>query len=101
MTTARLGADRPRLMVVEGITLASPGDPYLSLKAAAGYAAVSPRWLRARLTDPRHPLPCYRLPGGKILLRRSELDSWLARYRTVGRPDVSRLVNDVLAGLRG
>jgi hypothetical protein len=69
-------------------------------QALVGYASMSPRWLRAQLTDPHHPLPCYRLPGGKILVRRSEFDAWLARYRQVGDPNVERIVRDVLADLR-
>jgi hypothetical protein len=86
--------------VVEGISLASPADPYLTLKGLADYSSCSVRWLRDRLGDPVAPLPCYRLPGGKVLVRRSEADAWLARYRRVGRPDVDAVVNDVLAGLR-
>ncbi len=46
--------------------------------------------------DPAHPLPCYRLPGGKILVRRSAWDAWLAGYRQVGRADVNAVVADVL-----
>jgi hypothetical protein len=91
-----LGADRPRLMVIEGIELSNALDPYLSLKALAVYSSCSPRWLRAQLGDPHHPLPCYRLPGGKILVRRSAWDAWLARYRQVGRADVTAVVSDVL-----
>lgn len=96
----RLGQDRPRLMVVEGISLASPADPYLPLRALADYSGCSVRWLRDRLTDPHHPLPCFRLPGGKILVRRSDFDAWLARYRRVGDPQVERIVAETLAGLR-
>jgi len=96
----RLGQDRPRLVVVEGLTLTSPADPYLSLGALAEYSGCSTRWLRDRLTDPYHPLACFRLPGGKILVRRSEFDAWLARYRRVGNPDVTRIVAETLQGLR-
>jgi hypothetical protein len=95
-----LGADRPRLLVVEGLALTSPADPYLTLKALSSYSGCSTRWLRDRLTDPHRPLPCYRLPGGKILVRRSDADAWLAHYRRIGSPDVTRVVDDVLAGLR-
>ena len=94
-----LGADRPRLLVVEGLALTSPADPFLTLKALASYTGCSVRWLRDRLTDPHHPLPCYRLPGGKILVRRSDADAWLAHYRRVGSPDVDRVVADVLGSL--
>ena len=95
-----MGQDRPRLVVVEGLALSTPADPYLSLTALADYSGCSVRWLRDRLTDVHHPLPCYRLPGGKILVRRGEFDAWLARYRRVGRPDVDRVVADVLGALR-
>lgn len=95
-----LGSDRPRLVVVEGLELTTPMDPYLGLRALAGYSGRSVRWLRGQLTNPPHPLPHYRLPGGSILVRRSEFDAWLARYRRVGAPEVDRVVTDVVAGLR-
>jgi len=95
--SAVLGQDRPVLAVVKEYALASPGDPYLTLKALAQYSACSVRWLRDRLTDPHHPLPGYRLPGGKILVRRSDFDTWIARYRTLGIPEVGRIVDEVLA----
>jgi len=94
-----LGADRPRLVVVENVALSTPADPYLSLRGLAGYSGCSVRWLRDRLADPSHPLPHYR-PVGKVLVRRSEFDTWLARYRRLGSPDVERVVADVLSRLR-
>lgn len=97
---APVGADRPRLVVVDELALASPGDPYLSLRALASYSSCSVRWLRAQLGDPHTPLPCFRLPGGKILVRRSDFDGWMARHRQVGHPDVERVVAEVLGGLR-
>jgi hypothetical protein len=57
------------------------------------------RKLRDLLDDPGHPLPCYRI-GGKLLVRRSEYDTWAARYRREGRGDVDRVVSDVLQSLR-
>jgi hypothetical protein len=92
-----LGADRPRLVVVDELSLNANSDPYLSLRGLAAYSSCSIRWLRTQLGDPHHPLPCYRLPGGKILVRRSAWDAWLARYAQVGRADVTAVVSDVLA----
>ncbi len=94
-----LGAERPRLVVVEGINVSTALDPYLTLRALAAYSGCSIRWLRDRLTD-SDPLPCYRLPGGKVLVRRSEFDAWIARFRQVGRADVDHIVSGVLAGFR-
>jgi len=70
-------------------------DPYLSLAGLAGYSGLSVRKLRAHLADVVHPLPCYRV-GGKILVRRSEFDVWIAAYRQRGRADVDRLVDEVI-----
>jgi hypothetical protein len=101
--TARIeqvGEARPVLVVVEEYQISTAHDPYLSLAALARYSGCSVRWLRDRLTDPHHPLPRYRLPSGKILVRRSEFDVWIARYRRVGDPDVDRIVNEALEGLQ-
>jgi hypothetical protein len=75
-------------------------DPYLSLKALSGYSSMSIRKLRDYLEDAANPLPSYR-PGGKILVRRSEFDAWIAAYRQHGRRDVGQIVNDVLTSLQG
>jgi hypothetical protein len=76
-----------------------PLDPYLSLRALAGYSGLSVRKLRDLVNDPAHPLPCYRV-GGKLLVRRSEYDAWVARYRRVGNPDLDRIVTETLRDLR-
>ncbi len=94
-----LGEGRPRLVVVDELAVTTPLDPYLSLRSLAAYSRCSVRWLRDRLTDPQHPLPCYRLPGGKILVKQSDFDAWIARYRQVGDPDVERVVAEALQGL--
>ena len=75
-----------------------PLDPYLSLKALATYSGLSVRKLRNCLRHPSHPLPHYRVDG-KILIRRSEFDVWIAAYRRVGDPEVDQIVDDVLAKL--
>jgi hypothetical protein len=36
---------------------------------------------------------------GKIFIRRSEFDVWIAAYRRVGDPDVDQIVDDVMAKL--
>lgn len=87
-----------RGLLAERVVVSTPLDPFLPLKALAAYSGLSVRILRAYLSDPERPLPCYRV-GGKILVRRSEFDSWIARYRQVGRQDVDRLVADALKGL--
>ena len=97
--TSQVGEGRPRLLLVDELRLTSLADAYLSLRALASYGGVSVRWLRDRLTDPHYPLPCFRLPGGKILVKRDDYDQWMSRYRQVGRADVNAIVQNVLTDL--
>ena len=94
----RAGAGRPRLVVVEGIALTTPLDPFLDLKGLAVYTGLSRRKLHELLKDSVRPLPHYRI-GGKILVRRGEYDAWALHYRRVGTPDVDRIVTEALEGL--
>jgi hypothetical protein len=87
-----------RGVLAERVAVSVLLDPFLSLRALAGYSGLSVRKLRDYLDDPANPLPCYQV-GGKILVRRSEFDFWIAAYRHRGRRDVDKIVDDVLRGL--
>ncbi|MBI4537140.1 MAG: hypothetical protein HY712_04185 [candidate division NC10 bacterium] len=101
------------MKVVEAVSIGMELDPWMGLEALSGYSGMSVRSLRAYLADPEHPLPCYRMKephviqgkdgrrravSGKILVRRSDFDKWMAAFRHV--PDVDKIVNDVLADMR-
>jgi excisionase family DNA binding protein len=85
-------------LVAERVVISAPLDPFLTLKALADYSGISVRKLREYLEDPVHPLPHYRV-GGKVLVRRSEFDAWMAHFRRVGRAEVDQIVAEVLDGL--
>ena len=87
-----------RGVLAERIIISTTLDPFMSLRALAAYSGLSVRKIRDHLDDSAHPLPCYRV-GGKILVRRSEFDAWMAAYRHLGRQDVDRIVSDVLRNL--
>lgn len=72
---------------------------WFSLKGAAAYTGLSVRTLREWLSHPERPLPCYRV-GGKILLRRAEVDAWLAGFRQVGAQDLNALADAMLRELQ-
>lgn len=96
-----VGPGHQAITVVGEIRASLDLDPYLSLKVAAAYTSLSVRTLRSRLNDSQHPLPCYRM-GGKILLKRSDLDRWLAVFRRVGprAQALDKIVDEILGGLR-
>ena len=68
------------MRVIQAVTIQTDLDPYFSLQGLAGYSCLSRRTLQALVNDPRDPLPSYRV-GGKILVRKSEFDPWIARRR--------------------
>ena len=90
-----------RGVLAERVVVSTPLDPFLSLRALAAYSGLGARKLRDYLTDPLHPLPCYRV-GGKILVRRSVFDAWLERHRirATQAVDVDAIVGDLLGKLR-
>jgi excisionase family DNA binding protein len=76
------------------VVIATEFDPFLSLRTLSAYAGLSVRTLRQYLDlAPDQALPCYRV-GGKILVRRSQFDAWIAQYRTRGRPALVRALQD-------
>jgi len=87
-----------RGVLAERVIVSTQLDPFLPLKALATYSGLSVRTLREYLTDSVNPLPHYRV-GGKILVRRSEFDGWIATYRHRGHPDVAQVVDEVLRTL--
>ena len=87
-----------RGVLAERVVVSTELDPFLPLKALAGYGGLSVRKLREYLDDSSHPLPHYRV-GGKILVRRSVFDGWIAAYLTRSPSEVDRIVSDVLKDL--
>jgi hypothetical protein len=84
--------------IVERLVVSTTLDPLLSLKALAAYSSIAPRTLRQYLDlAPEDALPCYRLPG-KVLVRQSEFDAWIARYRSRGRPNLARAIQQLGLG---
>src|SRR3989441_6805490 len=60
-------AAQVRGVLAERVVVSTALDPFLSLRALAGYAGLSVRTLREYLDQPTRPLPHYRV-GGKILV---------------------------------
>jgi hypothetical protein len=67
---------------------------YLDLKTLSRYSCLSVRTLRVILSRPGGP-PHYR-PGGKVLMKKSDWDTWLEQFKTAP-VDLDALVADVMA----
>jgi hypothetical protein len=83
------------LRVVDVIPATVPLDPYLTLKALAAHSGLGLRTLRGFLSDPRHPLPHYKL--GRVLVRASEFAEWMQSYRRIGTEAAARRARAVEA----
>lgn len=72
----------------------------MGLRQLRAYVGVSERTIRAWIHLPLDGLPAIRV-GGKILVRRSELDAWLQkrRVRPLEAVDLDDMVKDILQGL--
>ena len=70
---------------------------FLDLQALKDYSSIKVRKLRDLINDPADPLPAYQV-GGKILVRRSEFDGWIAKRRR-GVGELDGIVHDVLRDL--
>ena len=72
-------------------------DQYFDIKGLCAYASLGESTLRHHIRD--NDLPHYKLQG-KILIRRSEFDQWIERYRRGGE-DIAGMVNDLIQDLKG
>lgn len=78
------------ITVVDQVQLSVALDPWLSLRALASYCSMCRRTLQALLYDPHDPIPSYRV-SGRVLVRHSEFDAWMARRRNTKAQALTRL----------
>ena len=74
-------------------------DGYIDLRALSKRTSLSPRTLRAWVTDPERPLPAYRVRG-KLLFRWVEVARWLDGFR-VATVDVDAIIESLRASRKG
>jgi Helix-turn-helix domain len=83
------------MTLVEKVSIVTPLDPFLSLKALSTYSGLSVRKLRQLIDrDAADALPCYRVDG-RVLVRRSDFDEYMNRYRVSGRPGVVAALREI------
>ena len=73
-------------------------DIIYDLKGLSGYCSLKVPTLRdyIRCGD----LPYYKLKG-KILIRKSEFDTWLEGYRVNKKQDLDNIIHEVMGSLKG
>lgn len=82
----------PDDIVETGVTLK---DQYFDLRGLCAYSSLSVPALRNYI---KIGLPSYRLQG-KILVKRSEFDAWIQKYKINRSRDIQALADDALSGL--
>jgi hypothetical protein len=82
----------------EGTTGKTPRE-WLGLRDLVEYADVSERTLRSWIYSPVDPLPASKV-SGKVLVRKSDFDAYLQRYRIkpLDEVNVDSIVREVLKG---
>jgi len=71
-------------------------DEYYDLPGLSGYCKLCVATLRDHIR--RDKLPAYKVRG-KILIRRSEFDRWMARFR-ISKDSLNRIVEEATKGLK-
>lgn len=72
-------------------------DQYFDLKGLSVYSAISVGSLRDYI---KTGLPAFKVKG-KILIKRSEFDQWISRYRINQAQDLNHLVDEVMDTMKG
>ena len=93
-------AAQVRGVIAERVVISTVLDPYMGLRALAAYSGLGVATLRGYIDRlPDEALPAYRV-GGKILVRRSEFDVWIAQFRAQGRPGLAKALREMGLGTR-
>ena len=87
--------DMRRATIIDRVMLDASITPFVGLVALSKLAGLSVRKLRDCLTDPFHPLRHYRV-GGKIVVRYSDFEQWIERYRVGATEDLNRVVDEIV-----
>ena len=73
-------------------------DRLFDLRGLSEYSSLGIPTLRDYLRA--DGLPCFKLKG-KILIRKSEFDAWLERYRVNKKQEINAIVDDIMASIKG
>jgi excisionase family DNA binding protein len=68
---------------------------WFDLRSLTEYVAVSERTVRDWIHRPSNPLPAAQV-GNKLLVKRSDVDRWLASHTVEPAQNVSAIVDDVM-----
>jgi excisionase family DNA binding protein len=84
----------PKAIVEPAISLK---DQYFDLKGLEAYSALKVPTLRDHIRSGE--LPCFKVKG-KILVKRSEFDRWVEKYRLNKKLDIEGMVDEMFAALK-
>jgi excisionase family DNA binding protein len=72
-------------------------DQFLDLQGLSAYSSLCVSTIRDHIKKNR--LPAFTV-GGKILIKRSEFDDWMNRFRLNRRKDPDAIANEVVGSLQ-
>ena len=81
----------PDDLILKSVTLK---DEYFDLRGLSAYTSLSVSTLRGHIKA--DGLPCYLLRG-KILIRRTDFDVWISRFRVNRSQNLNKLANEMIA----
>lgn len=85
----------PKDIIVEPVVVIN--DQFFDLRGLSIYSSLGVSTLRTYIR--KGWIPSFKVRG-KILIRKSEFDTWLEKYRVNKRKDLASTVNEVLSQLK-
>lgn len=70
-------------------------DRYLNLTQASEYLAISKQTIRSRLDE----IPHFRVGSKMLLFKKTEIDTWIEKYREGGDADLDKVIEEAVAGV--
>ncbi len=73
---------------------------WLDLSELTRYVSASDRTVREWIRRQENPLPAVKV-GNKVLVRRSQVDTWLESHAIAKENTIAAIVDDVMSGIGG
>lgn len=90
------------MIVPDDIAGFALNEQYFDLRGLSAYSSMGISTLRYHIRE--NELPAFKIPGkkdrtGKILVKRSEFDSWIERFRGNDFVDIEAIANELVKGV--
>lgn len=90
------------MIIPDDIAALALNEQYFDLRGLSFYSSMGISTLRYHIR--KNELPAFKIPGkkdrtGKVLVKRSEFDSWIEQFRENDFADIEAIANEMVKGV--